>query len=149
MSESERERGEFEREGVVDDVDETPDVKVAINVFQKKKKTVSLLTQDHRVLSHDAHGEGALPDSLEGVLDLEPEMRSLESERVKRSFDGSEPSSEKNRQSAPIGDPIDAVFFRGIAETLDHNLLISFFSEEEIDVTSGIRRRAKAGTSPE
>ena len=35
---SERERGEFEREGVVDDVDETPDVKVAINVFQKKKK---------------------------------------------------------------------------------------------------------------
>jgi len=32
----------------------------------------SPLTQDHRVLSYDAHGEGALPNSLEGVLDLEP-----------------------------------------------------------------------------
>ena len=34
--------------------------------------SIKLLTQHHRVLAHDSHGQGALPDGLERVFDLEP-----------------------------------------------------------------------------
>ena len=48
------------------------------------------LTQDHRVLAHDSHGEGALSDGFERVLDLEPATElsrtKRERERERESF---------------------------------------------------------------